>query len=269
MPETSLPSDIELHRDKWWRREPDNRVEDVHAAEQFIDAVGFCSALTDVRRDGPSLFIAVCGRRDAHLPRNVQKDPESRLTWTLKDELMSRGKVFYAKLTRGRSTFVSRRLIPCFHSLWGIPKGGEARLLSPDARTVLRVMRREWEMGTRDLQQASRITERPRFVKALDELQRTLMVIPGEALYQPKFTYIWTLAEGRFPEEMAIEVARDDALREIARAFLSAAGMTARGELARVTGLSAPDAGVGNWALVDEGFAMRLKPGVYRLKKAN
>jgi hypothetical protein len=128
-------------------------------------------------------------------------------------------------------------------------------------------MRREWEMGTRDLQQASRIKDRPKFLRALDELQRTLKIIPGEAIYQPKFTYIWTLAEGRFPEEMESNASPEDSLREIARAFLNTAGMTVRGELARVTGLSSPEAGLGNWALVDEGFATRLAPGVYRLKK--
>jgi len=268
MPE-ELPNDIEAYRDRWWRREPDQRIEDVYAAEQFIESVGFCSALTDSRRPGPSLFIAVCGRRDAHLPRNVQKDPESSLTWVLKDQLMSRGKVFYGKLARGRATFIARRLIPHFHSLWGIPNKKEARLLSPDALAILKVMRREWEMGTRDLQQASRIGDRPRFLHALDELQRALKIIPGQALYQPKFTYIWTLLEGRFPEEIATEIPREDSLREVARAYLRTAGMTVRGELARVTGLSAPDAGMGNWALVDEGFAVRLGPGIYRLTKVD
>jgi hypothetical protein len=43
--------------------------------------------------------------------------------------------------------------------------------------------------------------------------------------------------------------------------------MTVRGELARVTGLRSPEAGLGNWALVDEGFAQRLGPGVYKLSK--
>jgi hypothetical protein len=60
---------------------------------------------------------------------------------------------------------------------------------------------------------------------------------------------------------------REDSLREVARAFLIGAGMTVRGELARVTGLSAPDAGLGNWALVDEEFSVRLRPGVYQLKE--
>jgi hypothetical protein len=267
MPEGLLPEEIEAHRDRWWRREPDQRVEDANTAERFIDLIGFCSALTDSRRAGPSLFIAVCGRRDAHLPRNVQKDPESSLTWVLKDEMMSRGRVFYAKLARGRATFVARRMIPYFHSIWGVAADRETSLLSPEARTVLKVMRREWEMASRDLQQASRITERPRFLRAMDELQRTFKIIPSEVVYQPKFTYIWTLAEGRFPEELATAVTREDSLREIARAFLNGAGMTLRGELARATGLSAPDAGLGNWALVDEGFALRLAPGVYRLKK--
>jgi hypothetical protein len=62
-------------------------------------------------------------------------------------------------------------------------------------------------------------------------------------------------------------VDREVAVTEIARAYLTAAGMTLRGELARVTGLRSPEAGVGNWALVDEGFAQRLAPGVYKLAK--
>ncbi len=50
--------------------------------------------MTDARRPGPSLYIAVCGRRDAIMPPNVQKDPESSHTWRLKDELMRRGRVY-------------------------------------------------------------------------------------------------------------------------------------------------------------------------------
>jgi hypothetical protein len=41
--------------------------------------------------------------------------------------------------------------------------------------------------------------------------------------------------------------------------------MTARGELARVTGLSRPEAGKGNHALVKQGYAERMAVGVYRL----
>ena len=261
----SLPEEIEIYRDRLWRRDPENRVEDVYSAERFIEEVGFCSTLTDSRRPGPSLFVAVCGRRDAHSPRNVQKDPESRLAWTLKDEIMRRGRCFYGKVLRGQATFISPRLISAFNSLLGCTRSAENKVLSKDAQAILKVLRREWEMATRDLRQESGITERVRFDKALTQLQRSLKVIPSDVLYEPTFTYIWSVPEARFPEQMKMSIKREQALRDVAEAYLVGAGMTLRGELARVTGLGSPQAGLGNWALVDEGIAERLGPGVYRL----
>jgi hypothetical protein len=260
----SLPEEIEAYRDQMWRREEELRVEDELEAEKLVESVGFCAAMTDVRRPGPSLYIAVCGRRDAHMPRNVQKDPESSLTWRIKDEVMRRGRVYYAKLAKGRATFIAPRLIPHFNALWGVARRKESEQLSTEARAILKVLRREWEMATADLRQESGIKDRARFTRALDELQRTMKVVPGEVVYEPWFTYIWTLAEGRFPQELAAKVKREEALREVARAFLHGAGMTLRGELAKVTGLSRPDAGLGNQALVVEGYAERLDLGVYK-----
>src|SRR6185369_2905996 len=141
----------------------------------------------------------------------------------------------------------------------------EKNVLSDDAQRILKIMRREWEMATRDLRQESGITERTRFDKAMTQLQKTLKIIPTDVLYEPTFTYIWSIPEARFPEELKQSVEREEALKEIARSYLTAAGMTLRGELARVTGLRSPEAGLGNWGLVDEGFAERLAPGVYRL----
>jgi hypothetical protein len=260
-----LPEEVELHRDRMWRRDPENRVEDAYSAERFIEDVGFCEALTDSRRPGPSLYVAVCGRRDAHMPRNVQKDPESRMAWSIKDDVMRRGKCFYGKVLRGRSTFIAPRLVPCFNALFGIPRRIEKQVLSDDAQIILKIMRREWEMATRDLREASGISERARFDKAMTQLQKRLKIIPTEVLYEPTFTYIWSIPEARFPEQLKVQVGREDALKEIARSYLIGAGMTLRGELARVTGLSSPEAGLGNWGLVDEGVAQRLGPGIYRL----
>ena len=89
----ALPPDIEEHRDRCWRRDESLRVDTVEDAERFIDRVGFAACLTDARRPGPSLYVAVCGRRDAVMPRHVQKDEEASLTWTLKDEILTRGRV--------------------------------------------------------------------------------------------------------------------------------------------------------------------------------
>ena len=259
-----IPEEIEEHRDVRWCREGTRQVETPFDAERFIERVGFAACMTDSRRPGPSLYVAVCGRRDAVMPRNVQTDPEASLTWHLKDELLRRGNVYYAKLARGKSTFLAPRMIPYFHAIWGVRRAEENRRLSRPARAVLGALRKEWEMATADLRTDARIADRAAFTRALDELQAAMLVVPSAVFYQPKFTYIWTLAVGRFPH-VRKRVPRDTALREIARCFLAGAGMTFRGELARVTGLSRSDAGRGNRALVAEGYATMLETGVYKL----
>ncbi|MEO7274451.1 MAG: hypothetical protein ABIX28_21090 [Vicinamibacterales bacterium] len=260
-----LPEDIEEHRDARWRRDVTCQVESVSQAERFIEQVGFAACMTDSRRPGPSLYIAVCGRRDAVMPRTVQKDPEAAQTWRLKDDVLRRGHVYYAKLARGKTMFLAPRMVPYFQAIWGVRRADEAQRFSTNARAVLRILRREWEMATSDLREAAGLADRAAVTSAIDELQAAMLVLPSEVLYRPKFTYIWTLGVGRFPDQLRRRVSREVALREIARAFLIGAGLTVRGELARVTGLSRTDAGRGNRALVAEGFASMLETGVYRL----
>ncbi|MGH8721950.1 MAG: AlkZ-related protein [Burkholderiales bacterium] len=214
MPKADIPPEIEDYRDQRWHREPTRQVETAFAAERFIEQVGFAACMTDCRRPGPSLYVAVCGRRDAVMPRHVQTDPEASAAWLLKDDLVRRGKVYYGKLAGGRAMFLAPRVIPYFHAVWGLRRAEESRRLSRAAQAILRVLRREWEIASRWLRR---------------------------------------------------RVRRGAAVREIARCFLAAAGMTVPGELARATGLSRPEAGQGNRALVAEGFATSPARGVYVL----
>jgi hypothetical protein len=261
----SLPAAIEEYRDEHWQREGASQIETVIEAERFVEKVGFANCLTDSRKPGPSLYIAVCGRRDAVMPHNVQKDPEASHTWLLKDDLVRRGKVYYGKLTKARTLFLAPRMVPFFNAIWGVPKAQEKKRLSANAQAVLKVLRKEWEMATSDLRAETGIADRKAMTAAIDELQAALIVVPSEVLYKPKFTYIWTLAAARFPEQLAEKVERSVAVREIARCFLQSAGMTLPGEMARVTGLARPEAGLGNRALVQEGFAVSPAQGVYLL----
>jgi hypothetical protein len=260
-----LPADIEEFRDERWWREATRQVSTPFDAERFVEQVGFAACLTDARRPGASLYVAVCGRRDAVMPRNVQKDPEASLAWTLKDELVQRGNVYYGKLASGKSMFLAPRMIPYFNAIWGVRKADEPKRLTRAARAVLKVFRREWEMATKDLRIDSGVKDHRVFFKALEELQMAMLVIPSAVVYEPTFTYIWTLGIARFPDALRKRIDRDTALQEIARCFLSNAGMTIPGELARVTGLSRKDAGIGNHLLVADGFAVRVAQGTYRL----
>jgi len=176
-----------------------------------------------------------------------------------------RGRVYYGKLPRGKTMFIAPRMIPYFNTLWGVRRRDEKKHLSKTARAVLRVLRKEWEMATSDLRLESGVTDRRAFTQAIDELQAAMIVVPNEVVYEPKFTYLWGLAEERFAEQLAAKVDRQTAVREIARCFLQNAGLTIPGELARVTGLSRPEAGLGNRALVKERYAVMLAQGTYRL----
>ncbi|HUR98641.1 MAG TPA: hypothetical protein VMZ26_11305 [Pyrinomonadaceae bacterium] len=261
-----LPEEIEQYRDRKWRREDARKVESAEQAEAMVGDLGFCLGLTDARKNLPSFYIAVCGRRDAHMPRNVQKDPEASAAWVLKDQVVERGRVYYGKLVKGNSMFLATRMIPIFNAIWGVPQAKEKDELSDNARKVLKVLRKEWEMATSDLRAECGFANKADLTKAIDELQKKMKVIPQQVLYVPKFTYIWTLAEARFPEEMKMKIARDDAVRELARCYLSMCGMTLLGDMSRTFGLYRWESGRANHQLVAEKFAERLATGVYKLR---
>src|SRR5437016_5040840 len=178
----ALPDEIEEYRDARWQREGAGHIETAAQAERFIESVGFSSCLTDSRKPGPSLYVAVCGRRDAVMPRNVQKDPETSHTWRLKDEILRRGRVYYGKLLRGKAMLVAPRMVAYFKTLRGIPRREEKKRLNPAALAVLRVLRKEWEMGTSDLRKDSGFSDRKAFALALEQLQTAMIVVPTDVI---------------------------------------------------------------------------------------
>ncbi len=260
-----LPPEIEQYRDHYWQREASQRIETVQQAEAFINHVGFANSLTDSRKPGPSLYISVCGRRDVQAPRNVQKDPEMSTAWLLKDEIVRRGRIYYGKLGTRRTMFVSRTLVPSFYSLFGISRKDEKKALSEPARKILSILRKEFESASIDLRRDAGIDDRKIFNKAMDELQAKMLVIGSEVVYEPKFTYIWTLAEVRFAEELTTIPDKKTALTNIAKSFIDSAGMTTPGELARIIGVSRPDAGIANRTLLSHEYATSPSTGTYQL----
>jgi hypothetical protein len=261
-----LAEKYENYRDEKWRREEVLQIKTVAETERFINEVGFCFGLTDARTEMPSIYIAVCGRRDAYTPRNVQKDYETSLAWTLKDDVLRRGKVYYGKVAKAKSLFIAPRLIPHFNSLFGVPKNMEDKFLSLNSKKILQVLRTEWEMASADLRQEAGISDRKEFNKALDELQAKMIVIPNEVIYEPKFTYIWTLAEARFVKEMSEKLSREDALFGIVQAFLVSSGAVSTKTLAKLIGLTLLEINLGCLLLAENGLAEMISPTSYVLK---
>ncbi len=261
-----VSEEIEKYRDKKWRREETLKISKAVQVEELVEDLGFCFSLTDSRTELPSIYVAVCGRRDVHSPKNVQKDPECSLAWVLKDEVMQRGNVYYSKLVKGRAMFVAPRLVPHFNAIYGVPKSKEKERLSVDANKILQVLRKEWESSTSDLREETKIEERKHLTKALEELQKCMKVVAYEVLYKPKFTYLWTLAEARFPDLLSKKISRNKAVKELAKSFLLIRGIVLKGEFAKTFGLSKEEAIVANCELVDDGFAEMSENEVLRIK---
>jgi hypothetical protein len=120
-------------------------------------------------------------------------------------------------------------------------------------------------MATSDLRSECGFKDKKDLTRAIDELQKRMKIVPQEVVYVPKFTYIWTPSEARFPKEMVTKMSREDAVRELARCYLKMCGMTLLGELSGKFGFYRWESGKANHQLVDEGFAERLGTGVYKL----
>jgi hypothetical protein len=214
---------LERLRDRTLRRLPSLRVHSAAGALRFINEVGLASLFATRGINLPCLWVAVCGRREPQFPEHTHHDPEVGLAWDLKDQLPAEGKVFYAKLVRGKPTFVAWGVFPDVYRLFGPKRDYVAEyhdgLLSPPARVILDTLHRRRPLETFELKLAAglaRPSQRRTFDAAMAELQRKLYVAMSEARYEP-FTYVWDLVGARFPEP--VSSARRRRRREAARAL--------------------------------------------------
>jgi hypothetical protein len=201
--------DLERLRDRTLWRLPALRVQGPGRALRFINAVGLASLFATRNLNLPCLWVAVCGRRDPQFPQHSHHDPEIGLAWNLKDQLPAEAKVFYAKLIRGRPTFVAWDVFPDVYRLFG-PRRDYVRqyrdgLLSPAAKAILDALHRTRPQETFELKLATNLarpSQRRVFDTAMAEVQQKLYVAMREVRYDP-FTYVWDLVDARFPEPVA------------------------------------------------------------------
>jgi len=236
--------DLDSLRDRTFRRLPKLRVRTAASALRFVNEVGFASLFVS-GLNLPCLWVAVCGRRDPEFPQHSHHDPEVGLAWNLKDELPAARKVFYAKLVRGKPTFVALDLLPdvlCLRrSRRDYRQDYRDGLLSPAAKAILDALHEKRPQETFELKLATNLmrpAQRRTFDNALAELQQRLEVVMCEARYEPTFTYLWDLVDARFPD--AVRMARrqrpDAAARRVAQRYLDAVVFAKPEHVQAVTG---------------------------------
>jgi hypothetical protein len=221
---------LEQVRDRTLRRLTHLRVHGPRRALRFINDVGLASLFATRGLNLPCLWQAVCGRRQPEFPHHSHYDPEVGLAWELKDQLPAEGKVFYAKLIRGKPTFVAWDVFPDMYRLFG-PRHDYLRqyrdgLLSPVAKAILDALHRQRPRDTFELKLATNLArpgQRRVFDAAMAEVQQKLYVAMREVRYDP-FTYVWDLIDARFPERVAAARRRRpaEAAEVVARRYFQA-----------------------------------------------
>jgi hypothetical protein len=251
------PNQIEQRRDRIYRRSRSQRIRTMEQAAEFIDTVGFCLLFASTQGiELPSLFEAVKGRRDAHIE---DWDADSDRVWVWKNELPADKRAYYGKaLAGGKPVFISVKMLPYLYALNGLVDPHEEYThgrLSLEAKRIYDTLRALGPTPTKALRVAAGF-DRPdnshRYHRALDELQRLLVILPvGATLETGAWTsQIFDLLERWFPRPVARaqRIDMDQARRVLVKRYVQTVVAAQPQMIARVFGWSRPEVN----AVVDE-----------------
>lgn len=233
-------------RDVRYRRKPSLRLKSVADAVDFVNEVGFCTLWPIKGMELPSLWAAVAGNR----PVADEHDDPGHVTWNWKDQSLDKRWWFYAKLLRGKATFISLEVLPYFYALsenFGGPddylEEYRAGRLSSEAKTVYEALRDGGAMDTVRLRREARMasdSSKTRFDKALTDLQKGLKILPvGVAEAGAwRYAFIYELVNRWFPDlpSAARDITRGAARRELVRRYVENVIATTPATLARLFG---------------------------------
>ena len=258
-------------RDTRYRRRPHLSLRSPQQALEFINDVNFCFLFPAKGVEIPSLWEAICGETRA-LPRH-HDDRELGYAWRWKDDLPSRGLVFYGKLLRKKPMFISLELLPCFYALSENYGDLEDYLveyedgkLSEEAKRVYEALLQHGALPTSHLRPKAGLggkSNAARFDRAVLELQLGLKIVKTgiSDANAWKYCYVYDLLLRRWPDlpERAQVVATDEARRTLLLSHLRSVGVTSVKDVARLFGWEEPSVTALCNQLVDSG---RLVTGV-------
>ena len=170
-----------------YRRRMDVRVTTQEQAVAFVNEMGFCFLFPMQGVEMPSLWEAIAGR--VLKTTNQHSGYEIERTWGWKDEALDQKWWFYGKLLRHKATLVSLDFLPNFYALsenFGDYEHDylaeyQTGALSSEAKQIYEALLKHGALDVVRLRRESRLSSeenKPRFEKALTELQSGLKVLP-------------------------------------------------------------------------------------------
>lgn len=195
---------IERQRDVIYRRTRSRRIREMDDAVAFINDVGFALLFASTQAiELPSLYEAVKGRRDAHIE---DWDADSDRVWVWKNDLTATKRAYYGKaLASGKPVFISLKLLPYILATLStdhIRQAYERGEISYDAKRLHDTLDAMGPTPTMALRNAVGM-ETKRYQRALDELQRRLVILPVGAVNEHGawLSQIFELTHRWFPHE--------------------------------------------------------------------
>lgn len=253
-------------REVRYRRRMNLRVTTKEQAVKFVNDVGFCFLFPIQGVEMPSLWNAVAGR--VLKTTNKHSGYEIERTWGWKDEALGQRLWFYGKLLRSRATLVSLDFLPNFYALsenYGDYEHDyldeyRTGALSAEAKTIYEALLKNGALDAIRLRRESRMSaeaSKPRFEKALTELQVGLKVLPiGIAPVGAwRYAFIYEILPRWLPDpaDRARPISRMDARRVILDQYIHNVIASPLIAIARLFGWKLDDARQAAAALADQG----------------
>lgn len=162
---------------------PTRRIATLADAARFINRLGFCWLFAPSQRtlELPSLFEAVKGKHNVHIE---DWDADSDRLWAWKSDLPAARRAYYGKALAGKPAFISLKLLPYVIAALGEENVAQAYAhgaLSYDAKKIYDALDALGPQPTLHLRRAAAFDSKDgntRYHRALDELQRRLIVMP-------------------------------------------------------------------------------------------
>jgi len=178
---------LNLRRAARYRRRMNLRVKTTDEAVRWIGEAGFAFLFPIQNVEMPSLWDAIAGR--VKEVTGEHHGYEIERTWGWKDALMDKKRWYYGKLVRDKATIVSLDFLPNFYALsanYGdythdYLESYRDGLLSAGAKTVYETLLEHGALDTVRLRKEAHMaadSSKPRFERALTELQSDLKVLP-------------------------------------------------------------------------------------------
>jgi hypothetical protein len=264
---------LNAYRSHTYRTLRSLRLQTLADAIEFVNQRGFVTLWPIKGIELPSLWTATAGPR----PVAAEHDDPGHITWGWKDQMLDQRQWFYAKLLRGKATFVSLAALPNFYAL--SPREADlddyrqayrAGTLSYEALQIADALLEHGAMDSILLRRRAGLRSaesKSRFDRGLTELQKGLWILPiGVAeVGSWHYAFIYELLDRWLPDlpSRAGFLSHEQARANLILLYLCSVGMAEQGALKKVFGWRSLQLGQTLASLQGEGAVLEIEQGVW------